>query len=96
MLAGHKLENLYSIYILDLCFIMPAFIIVAALTIREKGIGYILTPAMFILGFSLIFSLPEAELIKLLFGKNVDFGSFAASFILSAVFWQWAFCIHRN
>jgi len=56
--------SFYSIYILDLCFIMPAFIIVAVMTLKKRGLGFLLTPALYIMGFTLLFPLAQGEFIK--------------------------------
>ncbi len=37
VLTANRIESLYSIYILDLCFVMPAFIITAALLLARRG-----------------------------------------------------------
>ncbi|MGM0366100.1 MAG: hypothetical protein ACQEP5_06135 [Actinomycetota bacterium] len=39
MVSGQKIEFLYSVYILDFCFIMPAFIIVAIRSVKSEGLG---------------------------------------------------------
>ncbi|MFW6193925.1 MAG: hypothetical protein ACOC5L_00205 [Halobacteriota archaeon] len=65
IMAGDKVEFLYSIYILDLCFIMPAFIIVAVMTARKDNLGLFLTPALFVMG--LLAPLALSEFLKPLF-----------------------------
>ena len=55
---------MYSIYILDLCFIMPAFVILAIKTAKNKGLGLLLTPALFVVGFTLLAPLAVGELLK--------------------------------
>jgi len=84
--AGDKIENLYSVYILDLCFIMPAFVIIGVMVLRKSGLGLLLIPAMFILGFTLIFSLAIAESVKPLFDLNVTAGGLIPSLVLSILF----------
>jgi len=84
--TGEKIEFLYSIYILDLCFIMPAFIITGIMAIKKMGLGLLLIPAMFILGFTLIFSLVVSELVKPLYGISIDISGLEPSLILSIVF----------
>lgn len=86
MRTHNRIESLYSIYILDLCFIMPAFLILAYYLLKEKVIGYLLSPAMFILGFTLIFSLSLSELVKPIFGGTTDIGSLVSSLVLSILF----------
>ena len=86
-----KAADFYSVYILDLCFIMPAFIIIAVLLIRRKGLGLVLTPAVFVLGSTLLLPVGLGELLKPRYGLPVDMGalmlflSLAALFIILAV-----------
>jgi len=89
--AGNKIENLYSVYILDLCFIMPAFVIIGIMALRKAGLGLVLIPAMFILGFTLIFSLAVAESVKPLFDLNITAGGLIPSLVLSILFLVLAF-----
>jgi hypothetical protein len=84
--AGEKIEFLYSVYILDLCFIMPAFILTAILVIKGKGLGLLLLPVMFVLGFTLIFSLVVAEAVKPFYYLAIDAGALGSSLALSLAF----------
>ena len=84
--AGEKIEFLYSIYILDLCFIMPAFVIIGIMAFKQLGLGLLLIPAMFILGFTLIFSLAVSELVKPLYDLTIAIGELAPSLVLSLLF----------
>jgi hypothetical protein len=88
MAAGRKIEFLYSIYVLDLCFIMPAFLILAYLLWRRSGYGLLLTPAILILGFVELMPLGFAELVKPSLGvpMTATGGMLAFSFALPAVF----------
>lgn len=84
--TGDRIESLYSIYILDLCFIMPAFIITAALLLRKRGLGILTTPSMYILGIFVIFPLGLGELAKPFYGMAVDYAPMVMSFIFSGLF----------
>ncbi|MCX5780480.1 MAG: hypothetical protein NTV45_06610 [Firmicutes bacterium] len=88
MATGNQIDNLYSIYILDLVFIMPAFFITAIMTFRRQPLGYVLTPALYILGIFVIFPLGLGELAKMLpqFGMTPDFKSMTMSFVLAGLF----------
>lgn len=86
MSSGEQIDSLYSIFILDLCFIMPAFLVLGVMAYRNRSLGLMLLPAMFILGFTLIFSLAIAELVKPLFGDRVEIGPLAMSLALSLLF----------
>jgi hypothetical protein len=79
MAARQKIETTYSVFILDLCFIMPAFLILAIDAFRHGRIGIRLLPAAYVLGFTLILSLAAAEPAKALFGSRFD----------PAAFWPW-------
>lgn len=83
MKEHNRIEFLYSIYILDLCFVMPAFFITAYMSLRKKVIGVLLSPAIMILGFFVIFPLGLNELAKPFFGMTINYGAMAVSFIFS-------------
>jgi len=85
--ASRKIEFLYSVYVLDLCFIMPAFIILAVMTAKKRKLGFFLTPALFILGFTLLFPLAVGEFLKpLLYQLPIDTGSMVMFLCLSVMF----------
>jgi hypothetical protein len=86
MSTGNRIDSLYSIFILDLCFIMPAFLLLALLSYRSHPLGLLLLPALYILGFTLIFSLALGELAKPLFGLAINAQSFWLSLGLSLFF----------
>lgn len=86
MRNGDQIDSLYSVFILDLCFIMPAFLILAVLTFRSRWPGLVLMPALYLLGFTLIFSLALGELFKPLFDVPGSALSLWSSVLLSAFF----------
>lgn len=86
MAARNQIQYLYSIYILDLCFVMPSFVIVAYLSFKNNSIGLLLSPVMYILGIFVIFPLGLGELTKPYFGQQTDISSIIMSFTLSAAF----------
>jgi len=94
--AGQKIEFLYSVYILDLCFIMPAFIFAAIMLARKQVLGLLLTPALFVLGFTLIFSLAVSETVKPLYGLAIETGGILPSIVLSVLFLILAVFYLRN
>ncbi|VXC21867.1 conserved membrane hypothetical protein [Arthrobacter sp. 9AX] len=79
MAARQKIESIYSVFILDLCLIMPAFLILAIAAMRGQKTGLLLLPAAYVLGFSLILSLAAAEPAKEVFGSRFD----------PVAFWLW-------
>jgi hypothetical protein len=86
MRTGEQIDSLYSIYILDLCFIMPAFLILSVLTFRSQTLGLILLPALYVLGFTLIFSLALGEIVKPLFNSTLSPSAFWPAVLLSMFF----------
>jgi hypothetical protein len=79
----NRIEFLYSIYILDLGFVMPAFIVTAVMSFQRKPLGILMAPAMMIVGFFVIFPLGLNELAKPAFGMTINFGSLMVSFLFS-------------
>ncbi|MET1153797.1 hypothetical protein [Arthrobacter sp.] len=86
MRTGEQIDSLYSIFILDLCFIMPAFLILSVLTFRSHKVGLIFLPALYILGFTLIFSLAVGEIVKPLFGVALSPSALWPAVLLSMLF----------
>lgn len=86
MQTRNRIDSLYSIYFLDLVFVMPMFVITAINNWRQKTFGLLLTPAMYILGIFVIFPLGLGELAKPFYGLAIDTKSMTMSFILSGAF----------
>ncbi|MFW5941028.1 MAG: hypothetical protein ACOCXI_04465 [Chloroflexota bacterium] len=61
---GNRIEYTFSIYIIDLSFIMPAMAISGILALRRHTLGIVGLPALFILGLGILSPLALAELIK--------------------------------
>ncbi len=86
MRTGEKIEFLYSIFILDMVFVLPAFIISAILIIQRKVLGLIFASILFIKGFTLLFSVGLGGLLKPLYNQAADSGETASFLILSGLF----------
>lgn len=86
MRTGSQIDSLYSIFILDLVFIMPAFAILAYYTLKNRGIGLLLLPGVYLFGFTLIFSLALGEMLKPFFSMNMKIDSLIQSLVLSLFF----------
>jgi hypothetical protein len=86
MSSGEQIDSLYSVFILDLCFIMPAFLMLSVLTFQSRALGLILLPALYVLGFTLIFSLALGEIVKPLFGAALSAAAFWPAVLLSTFF----------
>lgn len=90
--TGDRIEYTYSVYVIDLVFIMPAFVIAALLAVRKHAVGVLGLPALFILGAGILSPLALAEVLKpSRYGMPVDpqelalFGSLALVFLVFAV-----------
>ena len=83
MREQNRIDFMYSIYILDLCFVMPAFFITAVMSLRKHPFGILLAPAIMILGFFVIFPLGLNELAKPSFGMSISYGPMVMSFIFA-------------
>jgi hypothetical protein len=79
----NRIEFLYSIFILDLCFVMPAFMITAIMSLRRMPLGILMAPAIMILGFFVIFPLGLNELAKPSAGMAISVGPMAVSFLFA-------------
>jgi hypothetical protein len=86
MRSGEQIDSLYSVFILDLCFIMPAFLVLSLLTYRNHRTGLLLLPALYVLGFTLIFSLAVGEMVKPLFGAEPSMAALLPALGLSGLF----------
>jgi multisubunit Na+/H+ antiporter MnhF subunit len=85
--AGDRIEHTFSVYIIDLCFIMPAFVICAVMAMRKRILGFVGLPGLFILGVGILSPLALAEVLKpVLFDTARDPGGFWLYLILSGLF----------
>lgn len=80
--ASKKLEFTYAIHILDLCFIMPLFIIIAIMVIKNIDLGILLAPVLFIKGFTVLFPVGLGEFFK----QSVNIGEASFYIIFSMIF----------
>ena len=90
MRTGEKIEFMYSIFILDMVFVFPAFIISAILIIKKNGLGLILAPILFIKAFTLLFSVGLGGLLGPLYNQTAAAGEIAFYIILSIIFLAFA------
>ena len=85
--TGERIEYTFSVYIIDLVFIMPAFVISAVMAIRRQSLGIIGLPALFILGAGILSPLALGEIIKpFRYGTPTSTGDLGLFGVLSAVF----------
>lgn len=83
---GEKIEFMYSIYIMDMIFVLPAFLISAYMIIKRNLLGYIFAPLLFFKAFTLLFSVGLGGLLKPLFDQTTDQGDNMFYISLSAIF----------
>ncbi|MBM3188792.1 MAG: hypothetical protein FJZ90_08740 [Chloroflexi bacterium] len=84
---GDRIEYTFSVYIIDLAFIMPAFVIASILAIRKRALGLVGLPALFFLGVGILSPLALAELLKpLRYGVPTNPGELWLYGVLSLVF----------
>ena len=86
MLHRDQIDSLYSIFILDLVFIMPAFLLVAVGLFRARSWAVLLAPVLFVLGAVLIFSLALGELVKPAFGSPITAAGVVPPTLLTVLF----------
>ena len=82
-----RIENTFSVFVIDLVFIMPSFVITAYLTTRNRALGIVGLRALFIVAVGILSPLALAELLKpIRYGLPMIPGDFWLWFILSVVF----------
>lgn len=97
MQSGQKIEFLYGVYILDLCFVMPLFMIASISALRNRGPGLLVTPVLLVFGFLVLIPLALTELSKPLFyGLPMELEGMALFLTLSMLFLMLAFLYLRK
>jgi hypothetical protein len=87
METGEKIEFFYSIFILDLAFIMPAFLIVGVMALRGQTFGLLSVGPLLVAGFAVLCPLGLTELLEpVVYETAMDAGSAALFGGLSGVF----------
>ena len=86
MRTGDRIEYMFSIYILDLVFVLPAFLITSYLMIKENVLGYIFAPILFFKAFTLLFSVGLGGFLKLFYNQTTNFDENIFYLVLSFIF----------
>lgn len=83
----NRIDFLYSIYVIDLSFVMPAFVVAAVSALRQRQLGLLGLPSLFVLGAGILSPLAIAELIKpSRYGLAFIAGEFWLYLILTVLF----------
>jgi hypothetical protein len=86
MRTGDKIEFTYSIFILDMVFVLPAFMVTAVLLIKKNAFGLLFAPILFIKAFTLLFSVGVGGLFQLFYLQAVAVGEIVFYMLLSIIF----------
>ena len=86
MALGEKPEFYYGVYILDMVFVLPAYVIGAVLVLQNRREGLILVPALCVKGFTLLFSVGLSVLISMVTGEPASPGEAILYLLLAAGF----------
>jgi len=87
MQTGDKIEFLYSVYILDLSFIMPTFLIIAYQLFKKNKFGYLFTPSIFIVGLMVLAPLSLGEAFRsLIYDQSMDMAMFGLFLVFSLIY----------
>jgi hypothetical protein len=78
---ANRIEFTHSVFVIDLSFIMPGFVIAAVMMLRRRRAGQVGIPVLFVLGVGILSPLALVELVKP--------GRYAGEFIASE-FWLFA------
>lgn len=85
--SANRIEYTFAVMVIDLCFIMPGFVIVAYKMFRQEITGTALAPALFILGFFILSPLAIAELIKpIAYDQAIEAGPLALYAMMSVIY----------
>ncbi len=89
--AADRIEYTFSVFVIDLVFIMPAFVICSVLAVRRAALGIVGLPALCIVGVGILSPLALAELLKPhRYGMPVDgaelalYGTLSVAFLVAA------------
>jgi hypothetical protein len=86
MRTGIKIESSYSIFILDMVFVLPAITLGGILLLKRNALGLVCAPILFFKAFTLLFSVGLGGLIMPFYGQAADQGETAFYIILSVIY----------
>jgi hypothetical protein len=74
-----------NVYILDICFVLPVFAMMAVMLLEKDNFAILLTPVLFIKGFTLCISVALGEILKSLYDQTWNkFNAFLFIFLTLA------------
>ncbi len=86
ILERQRPEVFYSVYILDLCLIMPAMVIVGVMALKNSGWALLLLPALLVWGFILLFAVALGGMIQWIRDQTVSLEEISFYLVLSLIF----------
>ncbi len=86
MQEHRRIEYRYSIFILDCALLLPALLITAAKAARNDGLGLALAPAIFLKGFTLLFSVGLGSALMPFYGLETNWGEMGLYMGIAALF----------
>ena len=86
MQNGERIEYTFSIFILDMVFVLPAFLISAFLILKKNVLGYVFATMLFFKAFTLLFSVGLGALIKPIYNQAANTSEGFFYIILSLIF----------
>ncbi len=86
MQAGEKIEFLYSIFIIDLCLVLPAYGIFGILAMKKDRRGLLALPFLLIFGFLLLFPVGIGEIFRPQYGEPGNYGDMLMYSGLASIF----------
>jgi hypothetical protein len=86
MRDGDRIDYIYSIFILDMAFVFPAFILSLVLILKRNALGLLLAPILFIKTFTVLFSATLGGLVKQIADGGGDPLEIAFYFVFSLAF----------
>lgn len=86
MAGGIRPDHYYGVYILDMVFVLPAYVAGAMLVLTGRREGLILVPALCVKGFTLLFSVGLSVMLTRWSGGSAFLGEGALYVLLAAGF----------
>ncbi len=86
MATGDRIDYYYSIFVIDLSFIMPGMLFLAYHLKKRHRMAYVFSSVLLFIGFAILLPVGLGELLKPLYGHAIDFAGLATYLTLSLFF----------